>query len=340
MNPRTGAPVKRRARRRGLIVATVLLVLILASLTAALLIGEFAPAPREVWAALTGSADGSTYFLVIEVRLPRALTAIGVGAAFAISGAIFQSLVRNPLGTPELIGFTQGTSAGAVVGITVLGATGFALTGWAVAGGVATALLVWFFAFRRNAWGYRLIIIGIGVGAMLNALTWWLLTRANLATAQSAMAWLIGSLSARSWVHVGILALGFALLVVPLLFAGRTLRILEMGDGAATGLGVNVSRAMAALVALAVLACALAVSMAGPVPFIALAAPQIARRLARSPGVTLLHSALLGALLLILSDLVAQYAWPGKSLPVGVVTGVVGGAYLAWVLVRENRANS
>jgi len=172
---------------------------------------------------------------------------------------------------------------------------------------------------------------------MLNAVTWWLLTRANLATAQSAMAWLIGSLSARSWAHVFVIGIAFALLLFPLVLGGRVLRVLEMGEDAATGLGVRVPVAMACLIALAVALCALAVSLAGPVPFIALAAPQIARRLARSPGVTLLNSALLGALLLLISDVVAQHAWPGKALPVGVVTGVVGGAYLAWILTPRAR---
>lgn len=322
---------------RGRLVAAVLSGGILVVFITSLLIGDFALPLRDVLAALFGRGDGGAHFLVVEVRVPRALTAIGVGAALALSGAIFQSIVRNPLGTPEIIGFTQGSSAGAVAGITLAGATGIVLSGWALAGGVVAALAVWFFAFRRNALGYRLIIVGIGVGAMLNAVTWWLLTRANLATAQSAMAWLIGSLSARSWTHVAVIGSALLILAFPLLFGARVLRVLEMGDDAATGLGVRVPHATGWLIALAVTLCALAVSLAGPVPFIALAAPQVARRLARSPGVTLFNSALLGALLLLISDVVAQHAWPGKALPVGVVTGVVGGAYLAWILTTRTR---
>src|SRR5690625_4942268 len=326
------------AQRRGRLTAVVLSFGLGIAFVISLLIGDFALPARDVFAALFGGGDGGAHFLVVEVRVPRALTALGVGAAFALSGAIFQSVVRNPLGTPEIIGFTQGSSAGAVAGITLAGATGIALTGWATAGGLAAALAVWFFAFRRNALGYRLIIVGIGVGAMLNAVTWWLLTRANLATAQSAMAWLIGSLSARSWAHVFVIGIAFALLLFPLVLGGRVLRVLEMGDDAATGLGVRVPVATACLIALAVALCALAVSLAGPVPFIALAAPQIARRLARSPGVTLLNSALLGALLLLISDVAAQHLWPGRALPVGVVTGVVGGLYLLWILMPRTRA--
>ncbi len=325
-------------RRRSLLTAAFLVGALIIGLVVALAVGDYQMTSGEFLRAVFGRGEGTAQFLVQEVRAPRALTAVGVGAAFALSGAIFQAIVRNPLGTPELIGFTQGSSAGAVAGITLAGATGMALTGWALAGGICTALAVWFFAFRRNALGYRLIIVGIGIGAMLNALTWWLLTRANLATAQSAMSWLIGTLSARSWGHVTAVAIAFALLLVPLAFAGRTLRVLEMGDGTATGLGVRVPRATAALVALAVALCAVAVSQAGPVPFIALAAPQIARRLARSPGVSLLNSALLGGLLLLISDLVAQHAWPGKVLPVGVVTGLIGGAYLAWLLATTSKS--
>jgi len=321
-----------KTRRRSARTAAIVAVLTLIALIAALMLGDYQIGPEAVMATLFGAGGGTESFLINEVRAPRALTAIGVGAAFGLSGAIFQSIVRNPLGTPELIGFTQGSSAGAVAGITLAGATGVTLTGWALAGGIATALAVWFFAFRRNALGYRLIIVGIGIGAMLNALTWWLLTRANLATAQSAMSWLIGSLSARSWGHVVTLIIVFGVLLVPLFGASRTLRILEMGDGAATGLGVRVPQAVGGLVALAVALCALAVSMAGPVAFIALAAPQIARRIARAPGVTLLNSALVGALLLLVSDLVALHAWPNVTLPVGVVTGVIGGIYLGWLL--------
>lgn len=325
-------------RRRSLLTAAFLVGALIIGLVVALAVGDYQMTSGEFLRTVFGRAEGTAQFLVQEVRAPRALTAVGVGAAFALSGAIFQAIVRNPLGTPELIGFTQGSSAGAVAGITLAGATGMALTGWALAGGICTALAVWFFAFRRNALGYRLIIVGIGIGAMLNALTWWLLTRANLATAQSAMSWLIGTLSARTWGHVAVVSIAFALLVVPLAMAGRTLRVLEMGDGTATGLGVRVPRATAALVALAVALCAVAVSQAGPVPFIALAAPQIARRLARSPGVSLLNSALLGGLLLLISDLVAQHVWPGKVLPVGVVTGLIGGAYLSWLLATTSKS--
>lgn len=329
-----------QTRKRGRATALILTGAVVVAFFAALLIGEYSLGVREVFAALFGAGGGSSHFLIVEVRAPRAVTAVGVGAAFAVAGAIFQSVVRNPLGTPEIIGFTQGSAAGAVAGITLAGATGIALTGWAVGGGTLAAVLVWIFAFRRGVLGYRLIIVGIGVGAILNAVTWWLLSRANLATAQGAMSWLIGSLSARSWAHVVVLLAAFAVLIPLLFIAGRALRILEMGDDVATGLGVRVPRATAALLGLGVVLCALAVSLAGPVPFIALAAPQIASRLARSPGVTLLNSALVGALLLLVSDAIAAHAWPGKALPVGVVTGIVGGAYLGWILVAPRRAGT
>lgn len=312
--------------------SVALLALVLLAVTG----GDYPVPVGEALAVLVGQAEGPSVVVVRDLRLPRALAAIGVGAALGLSGALFQTLVRNPLGSPDLIGFTQGAAAGAVAGIVLAGLTGAGLAGAALAGGVLTALVVYLAAFRRGVLGTRLVLVGIGVGAMLNAVTWWLLTRAGLTTAQTAAAWLIGSLNARGWAHVVVLALALAALLPVVVLAGRWLRILQLGDDVARALGVPLGGAQLLVVALGVGLCAVAVAVAGPVPFVALAAPQLARRLAGG-GLALAPAALVGAVLLLGSDILAQRAFGSVSLPVGVATGVLGGVYLAWLLGREGR---
>lgn len=321
---------------RTAVVCAALVVVAAVLVVVAVSAGDRPLAPADVVRALLGVGEDGTRFLVMTLRLPRALAALGVGAALGVSGALFQTVVRNPLGSPELIGFTQGASAGAVAGIVLAGATGAALAGSALAGGVLTAVLVYLAAFRRGLLGTRLVLVGIGIGAMLNAVTWWLLTRAELTQAQVASAWLVGSLNARSWDHVVLVGVVLLLLAPAAAVAARWMRVVELGEDAAAALGLPVRRAQLLLVALGVALCAVGVAVAGPVPFIALVAPQVARRLVRGAGLGLVPAGLAGAVLLLAADVVAQRALP-VPLPVGVATGVVGGAYLAWLLTREGR---
>ncbi|WP_307844937.1 FecCD family ABC transporter permease [Actinotalea solisilvae] len=325
-----------RWQPRAALVCAALVVVAAVLVVVAVSAGDRPLAPGDVVRALLGGGDEGTRFLVVTLRLPRALAAVAVGAALGASGALFQTVVRNPLGSPELIGFTQGASAGAVAGIVLAGATGATLLGSALAGGVLTAVLVYLAAFRRGLLGTRLVLVGIGVGAMLNAVTWWLLTRAELTQAQVASAWLVGSLNARSWDHVVLVGAVLLVLTPVAVVASRWMRVIELGEDAAAALGLPVRRAQLLLVALGVALCAVGVAVAGPVPFIALVAPQVARRLARGAVLGLVPSALAGAVLLVAADVVAQRALP-VPLPVGVATGVVGGVYLAWLLTREGR---
>ena len=330
-----GGRLSLRWRPRAVVVGGTVLALAAGLVLLALVLGDFAVPLDQVWGALTG-AEGPAGTVVRELRLPRALAALGVGAALAVSGALFQTLVRNPLGSPELIGFTQGASAGAVAGIVVVGLTGGALALSALGGGVLTAVAVYLLAVRRGLLGARLVLVGIGIGAMLNAVTWWLLTRAELATARTATVWLVGSLNAKGWDDVTLLVGALVVLGPLALVAGRALRLVELGDDVARALGLGLRRAQLLLVALAVAAVAVGVAVAGPVPFIALVAPQVARRLVRGPGIGLGTSALVGAVLLLAADLLAQHV-PPTALPVGVMTGLLGGVYLGWLLRRDGR---
>ncbi|WP_435208826.1 FecCD family ABC transporter permease [Micromonospora sp. bgisy143] len=300
--------------------------------------GDYPLGPADVLRALTGGGSAAEQFIVTELRLPRLVTALLVGAALALGGTLFQSLVRNPLGSPDILGFTQGASTGALV-VVVVGGGSLALAGAAVVGGLVTGLVIYALAWRRGVHGYRLVLVGIGVAAILTGVNGYLLTRAPLMDAARAVLWLTGSLDGRGWANAGPL-LAVTAVLTPLVLVGcaPALRMMELGDDTASALGVPVRRVRLVLLAAAVLLVSFAAAAAGPVSFVALVAPHVAKRLTRAPGPNLLPSMAVGAALLVGADLVAQRAFAGHQLPVGVVTGVLGGGYLVWLLAVERRA--
>ncbi|MCF3184052.1 iron chelate uptake ABC transporter family permease subunit [Streptomyces polychromogenes] len=330
----TSLRVEPRALLAGLLLVAATLVL------AVVLIGtgDFEIAPGDVVRTLLGDGTPADDFIVNDLRLPRVLVAILVGAALGMSGAVFQSVSRNPLGSPDLLGFGYGSAVGALVVITVFkgGATEVALG--AVVGGVLTGAVVYLLAYKKGIHGYRLVLVGIGASAVLVAVIQYLIAKAQLIEATRAMVWLTGSLAGRDWAQVWPLLVACALLFPLVLGQGRALRVIEMGDDAAYALGVPVERTRMLLMLAAVLLTTAAAAAAGPISFVALAAPQLARRLTRSPGPNLLTGALMGTVLLLASDLASQRAFGADQLPVGVVTGLVGGVYLLWLLVMERRA--
>jgi iron complex transport system permease protein len=210
----------------------------------------------------------------------------------------------------------------------------------AFAGALATAIAIYLLAYRRGVSGYRLVLIGLGIGAMLASFTAYLLTRAEINDAQRATVWLTGSLNGRSWEHVRPVGVALAILAPITLLLGRRLRLLELGDDTAKGLGVRVERSRGALILAGVGLAAVATASAGPIAFVALVAPQIARRLVNAVGATLLPSALVGAALVTVSDVIARRTFAPTELPVGIVTGIVGAPYLLWLLARANRIGS
>lgn len=299
--------------------------------------GEFPIAPPDVVRVLLGRGDPATEFIVTTLRLPRAVTGLLAGLALGLSGAVFQSISRNPLGSPDLIGFTTGSATGALLQILVFGGGAVAITASSVAGAVLTALAVYLVAYRRGGGvhGVRLVLIGVAAAAMLEALNSYLITRAELRDAYEAAFWLTGSLNGRDWDQAVPLALALAVLVPAALLLARPLGMGELGDDAARALGVPVQRTRALLTVAGVGLVAAATAAAGPVPFVALAAPQLALRLTRRPGAQLLPAALTGAALLASADLIALHL--PVAVPVGVVTGVLGGVYLAWLLSVSGR---
>ena len=286
----------------------------------------------------SGAITPAEAFIINQLLLPRIFTAVLAGGVLALAGAVFQSVTRNPLGSPDVLGFTQGASTGALIGATVLGGGVVAVAGLAWIGAVGSAAAVYVVARRGGVTGgARLVLVGIGVAVILAGVNEYLLTRANIVDAAQASLWITGSLDGSGWSSVTLLGSAAVLLTPPLLLASRPLRILEMGDDLATGLGLRAERVRLLTLAAAVLLAACAAAQTGPVAFVALCAPHIARRLTRATGPNLLPSFLLGAALLEWADYLSQRAIPNRELPVGVVTGVLGGGYLVYLLANQRR---
>ncbi|WP_051852285.1 FecCD family ABC transporter permease [Streptomyces aureocirculatus] len=304
-------------------------------------VGDFQIGLPRVIATIFGRGEQVDEFIIMDLRLPRALAGIVVGVALGVSGAITQSIARNPLASPDVLGITGGASAVAVFLVSVSGGTATAvvnsvgLSAAALAGGLFTGLLVYFLAWRRGVDGFRLILIGISVSAVMEAITTWLLVSADIRDVARAQAWLVGSLDNRAWEDVEIALWGTLVLLVVVSCAAFQFKPMHFGDEVAAGLGVRYQTVRAVLLLCAVLLAGMAVSAAGPVPFVALVAPQVAMRLARCPTPPLVASGMVGALLLIGADLTVRTALP-NSLPVGVVTAAIGGPFLVYLLVRAN----
>ncbi|MFI6643456.1 FecCD family ABC transporter permease [Streptomyces sp. NPDC050504] len=320
--------------------AVVLVLAVVAFAVGVVLIGsgDFDIPPGDVVATLFGQGTFQQEFIVTDLRLPRILVALLVGAALGTGGAVFQSVSRNPLGSPDMLGFTQGAAVGALVVIVLFHGGAGAVAAGAVVGGVATGAAVYLLAWKRGVHGFRLVLVGIGATAMLSAAVNYLMTKAALVDATRAMLWMTGTLDGRDWAQVWPLLAVSAVLIPLVLTQGRALRMMEMGDDAAYALGVRVERVRLVLIVAAVLLVAVATAAAGPIAFVALSAPQVARRLTRSPGPNLLPAAFTGAVLLMGADWVATQAFGDRQLPVGVVTAVIGGCYLLGLLVTERRA--
>jgi iron complex transport system permease protein len=323
-------------RTRAVLVSVVLAVVLFVAFCMSVSIGDFAIPLLDVPPALVGLGTPEAAFIINELRLPRALTAVLVGAAFGLSGAIFQSLARNPLASPDIIGITAGASTAAVVMIVVLHAEGAALSMAALVGGLVTATAIYLLAWRRGVSAYRLVLVGIGMSAFLASVTSYLFTRADITEAERAAVWLTGSLHARDWEHVVPIAWSLTVLVPLTLLLIKPLRTLQLGDETAKGLGLRVEPARAALVFVGVALAAVATAAAGPVAFVAFVAAPVARRLVKAP-LAVVAAGLVGALLVVLSDLVARRVFAPIELPVGVITGIIGAPYLLWLLARANR---
>lgn len=321
---------------RAFLLALVLLLLIAVLAALSLLSGKYPIVFVDVIKALAGEGEDMVRMIVVEWRLPRVALAVLLGAALGASGAIFQSLTRNPLGSPDIIGFSAGSYTGALIVILLFSGGTYQTALGALAGGVLTASAVYLLAWRQGVQGFRLIITGIGVAAMLSAFNAWMIREAELQLAMAAAIWGAGSLNGLGVEQLVPVALVLGVLLPVTLLLSRPMRQLELGEDVARASGIDAGRTRGLMMLCGVALTAIVTASAGPIAFIALCAPQIARRITHSAGVPLLGSALTGALLLLVADWVAQHAF-AVQLPVGVMTVSIGGLYFLWLLIREGR---
>ncbi|MCX9190991.1 iron ABC transporter permease [Carbonactinospora thermoautotrophica] len=321
--------------------ATVALVAALAAVPAlaawALTLGDYPISIPDAVRAAFGLGTGSDVLVVREWRLPRVLAALVVGAALATSGALLQGLVRNPLAAPDVIGISEGAALSVVLG-TVLGLPALLLPAAAFGGALAAAALLALLAWRRTVSEDRLVLMGIALHTALAAAVTFLVVRFPVDIAQQAVLWTVGSLYARDWFQVGF---GAAALAVLLPAAGALLRplgVLQLGDDLAAALGQRVVATRLGVLGVAVALAATGVAVGGPIAFVALAVPHMARFLGGSlRAATLTLTAALGALVVLAADVAAQYAL-GFPLPVGAVTATVGAPLFLWLLLRHHRS--
>lgn len=316
--------------------AGALLVLLALGFALTLSLGQSLTPPRDVLRVLLGADIPGATFAVRDLRLPRAVLSILAGMSFGLGGVAFQTMLRNPLASPDIIGISSGAGAAAVFAIVLLGWSGPAVPVFAVGAGLGVALAIYLLSWRGGVAGARLILVGIGISAMLDSFTAYVLSRAPAWTLQDALRWLTGSVNGAT------LAQAVPVLVSLVLFGGlllgraRALEAMRLGDDAAAGLGVPLARTRALVVVSAVGLVAVATAVAGPISFVAFLSGPIAARLLGPGRSPLLPAALIGALLVLGADYAGQFLLPGRY-PVGVVTGAFGAPYLLYLIVRANR---
>lgn len=325
-----------------LLVCTLLAALVIGLALWSLSLGSLRFGFMQIIDALFGLKPLETLqaHVLFNIRMPRTLTATLAGACFGISGALFQSLSKNPLGSPDVIGFTTGSATAALVAIIVFKLSSTAVIFCAFAGGLSVALVIYYLSQRAKTTqsGLSLILTGLAVSVFLTAFNSLLLVKGDLENAIHANIWLSGSLNVRTWQHVYPLLIS-SLLVIPLaMLVARPLRVMEMGDPIALQLGINIRYIRFAVVIIAVILSSAATAACGPIAFIALAAPRLFNSLSgNTQSVAILGSGLTGSILLLSADILTQlhpFSW---TLPIGQVTGLLGGLYLLWALTTMEK---
>lgn len=323
---------------RSVVVCSVLWAATVVLASVAVTTGSAQITLTEVLQVFAGNGDAYTDMVIGEWRAPRVLLAILLGACLAVSGSIFQNLTGNPLGSPDVIGFQTGSFTGALIVMLVLRGGSIETMIAALVGGMATALVVFLLAIKRGAVrGVRLIIVGIGVSAMLASVNVWIMLTATVEDAIMAGLWGAGNLAGVTWSHFLLAAVAAGVFLTAAAALSRPMRLMRIGTPFATALGQRVRTVQVAAIVVGVALTAVATATVGPISFIALAAPQIARRLVPSDGLALGPTAAVGALLLLAADVIAQRIYPDSPLPVGIVTVCIGGLYFLWLLMREGK---
>lgn len=330
-------------------VAVIATAVMVAGLLISTGLGETRLGPATVLRTLVGLGDAATELIVLDLRLPRVLTGLLVGAALGLSGALLQGIARNPLASPDILGINAGASVAAVTVVILAGSAGgvsglaasLGLPTAAILGSLVSGALLHLLAFRgRSLDPMRLVLVGVGLSAAGASLVAWLLTLGDVAQVGPAITWLAGSVHAATWPRAAGLVGVLVVCVPPLVVLARRLEPLSLGDDLAAGLGVDVDRTRTVLLLFSTVLAGAATSAAGAVSFVALAAPQLAQRASGTSHPPLFTSAAVGAGGLVWADLLARqgFSWMGlgaTELPVGLLTAVLGAPYLLYLVTRR-----
>lgn len=327
----------RKRQARWIVVTSLLTLLTIGLCIAMLMLGHTIYPVQDVFRALLGEQVPGVSFTISELRLPRMLAGLFAGFAFGIAGYVFQTILRNPLANPNVLGISSGSSAAAVLCIIVFHTSQTVVSIASIVGGLATVLVIYFLAQGRAFSIGRLILIGIGMQAMLDAFISYLLIVSEQQDIPAALRWLNGSLNGVQSEELPPMIITVLIFTVIVLFCGKSLTMLELGEQTAASLGVATDRTRIILIISTVLMLAMATATTGPIAFICFLAGPITNRLVGS-GVKAnsLPAGLVGASLVLAADLVGQFAFAYRF-PVGVLTGLVGAPYLIWLLIRMNR---
>jgi iron complex transport system permease protein len=331
------SPVSARFATASVVVLLATLLAIVVVFIVAVSTGSFAIDAAELARSLVGQGTADSRFVVWDLRLPRLLCALLIGSGLAISGLIFQTVTRNPLAAPDILGIDSGAAIGAV-GVIVLGGASATVPAAALTGGLLTAAALYLLSWQGGIGRYRLVLVGIALAALIEAGIGWLLTTGDLWEVQRAVHWMLGSLYLTSWSDVALLGVVIGGLAVIVAALARGMSGLQMGDDLATAMGIATERTRLGLLVAAVGMAAICVSVAGPIGFVAFMAPHMARRLARSSGAGVIPAtAAIGALMLLLADTLARLlSSGGVELPVGIVTIAIGAPWFLWLLMRAD----
>lgn len=327
---------RKRRRRRWLYVTVSLTILLFIVSWAMLLLGSTIYPVKDVISVLLGEEIKGASFAVHSIRLPRMIAGLFAGFAFGIGGHIFQTMLRNPLANPNVIGITTGSSAAAVFCIIILHTSNAVVSISSIVGGLVTVLFIYVFSKGKSFSIGRLILVGIGIQAMLNSFISYLLLVGAQQDIPAALRWLSGSLNGSQMHDLPPLILGVMLFAPLIILLGKQLNILELGEQAATSLGVRTDRTRLILIVSSVCVISLATATTGPIAFVAFLSGPIAKRLVGVGYSAIIPAGLVGANLVLAADLVGQFAFEVRY-PVGIITGIIGAPYLIYLLIRMNR---
>jgi len=295
--------------------------------------------PVRALEGLLGLGPARDQLLVGTLRWPRVEAGLVAGAALGAAGLLMQTLARNRLATPDTVGINNGATAFAVAGVVAV-ATSAAPSALALTGAATAAAIAFGLAGGSGPRGYRFLVVGLGVGAVFGAITNLVLSRADVDAAGAALPWTLGSLGLQTPPAVVALEVGLLVCLPAAVALSRHLAALRFPEPVAVGLGSPVRRVRVGVLALAVVLAGLAVGVAGPIGMVALVAPEAARRLTGPGTAPVLCSALTGSLFVLLADLVGRTAFLPLEIPAGLVTAVVGGPYLLWLLLTTRTRRS